>query len=72
MNNLISGSDCTIRRGDYTFPECQVDDVHLNIAIYDDHTRVTGTYTITPLPHKGEVSQGGEATGKITLWVMTP
>ncbi len=68
MNNLISGSDCTIRRGDYTFPECQVDDVHLNIAIYDDHTRVTGTYTITPLPQTGEVSQGGEATGKITLW----
>ena len=68
MNNLISGSDCTIRRGDYTFPECQVDDVHLNIAIYDDHTRVTGTYTITPLPQTGEISQGGEATGKITLW----
>ena len=62
MNNMMSGSGRTIRRGDYTFPECQVQDVHLNIAIYDDHTRVTGTYTIAPL------AQDGKGEGKITLW----
>ena len=66
MNNMISGSDRTIRRGDYKFPECRVDQVHLTIAIHDDFTRVTGTYTITPLSQDGKRSQDGKS--QITLW----
>ncbi|MGB2436183.1 MAG: aminopeptidase N, partial [Candidatus Puniceispirillales bacterium] len=67
--NSSSDSLLVIHRSDYQSPQCQVDSVHLTVAIYDDFTQVTGCFAISPLSEKGGAIRfyGGETLQLIAM-----
>lgn len=67
--NSSSDSQLVIHRSDYQSPQCQVDSVHLTVAIYDDFTQVTGCFAISPLSEKGGAIRfyGGETLQLIAM-----
>ena len=59
----LDASQEVIHRSDYQAPDCRVDNVDLTVSIFEDYTKVTGVFTVSPLTKKG---------GKITFYGGEP